>query len=71
MPFVELAVFPQGHTQEQRARLHDFLSMPVVEVMSSDPIVCAPANLVVEAAGTMALHKVRACTSCRSCVMTL
>ncbi len=58
MPFVELAVFPQAHTAEQRARLHDFLTMPVVEVMSSNPITCAPTNLVVEAAGTMALHEV-------------
>lgn len=58
MAFVELAVFPQAHSAAQRARLHQFLSMPVVEVMSSDPIVCAPSNLVVEAAGTMALHKV-------------
>lgn len=74
MPFVELAVFPQAHSAEQQARLHEFLTMPVVDVMSSNPITCAPSNLVVEAAGTMALHEVRytsiVCTPTHPCCIT-
>lgn len=62
IPLLEIAQLLGEHADSNSAlnpqRLREFLRLPIKEVMTSDPVVCAPANLAVEAAATMVAHQV-------------